>query len=295
MRATRGFHPNIVISVSPSLLGCIAAIRFKKRGSKVLILVQDLIGAAIQQTQRRQILPLSEIVSKVESAIFKCADSLGIVSQNFTLRLAQYKVDSNKIFFTPNYSLHEKKGSKKQLNRTNFGWSDEDFILMYTGNFGLKQDLGNLILAAKLIENTNPDFQIKIIGDGVEKTNLQKLASKLSNVQFLGLISDELYLPMLELADWLIIHESPKLRDMSMPSKLNSYLSSGKPILAVCSDKSATYSQVSKNNLMHCEPGDPEKLAESLRVLPSLPKLPRYPIDNESLRLTRVEWIESSG
>lgn len=80
--------------------------------------------------------------------------------------------------------------------------SDEKTIL-YIGRLENRKGVKYLLQAYQLVEQENPDARLLIAGDGPDREKLELLAEdlKLKNIEFLGFISDELKLELLNKAD----------------------------------------------------------------------------------------------
>ena len=288
----RKIKADLTVAVSPNLLSMLLARIFKKKGSISKVLVQDIFSSALKQTGTSKSNILFSVLYIIESKLFRGVDSIGIVSDKFLWPLLQMGVAKNKITHTPNYSISKSPIESTDNKRTFHEWVGSSKIVMYTGNLGKKQDLFNLIDAFQLIARTDENIKLLIVGDGSQKNNLMKKAENMSSVAFLDLVPEEDYLHLLNSADILVAHESDKNEEMSISSKVNSYLLSVKTILIVCSEKSPTFQEVSKYGLEWCEAGQPEKLAIKLIEICAGNHLRLFKYaDNQDLRTNRIEWV----
>ena len=99
-------------------------------------------------------------------------------------------------------------------------------VAMHSGNMGNKQDLGNVIDAARLAGNRE-DIRFVLMGDGSQRAALARQAQGLDNVAFLPPAPENEYADLLAAADILLLNERATVKDMSLPSKLTSYFRSG--------------------------------------------------------------------
>ncbi|MFN8079274.1 MAG: glycosyltransferase [Kineosporiaceae bacterium] len=134
------------------------------------------------------------------------------------------------------------------------------FIAAHTGNIGLKQDLGNLVEAARLFD-ADSGAQILVIGDGNQRAAIAQQATDVAALHVLDPLDDESYPLALAAADVLLINERPSVGDMSLPSKLTSYLAAGRPVLAAVADDGATAAELhrTKGAGHVVPPGDPKR------------------------------------
>jgi glycosyltransferase involved in cell wall biosynthesis len=124
---------------------------------------------------------------------------------------------------------------------------------------GAKQDLGNLVEAAKLLVDYS-NIQIKIIGHGNRESELKVMAAGLPNISILPAVSDAEYSTVLGAADLLLVNERSTQIDMSLPSKLTSYLFSNRAVLAAVPMGGATFKYLGTNAEVVAA-GDPKALA----------------------------------
>jgi colanic acid biosynthesis glycosyl transferase WcaI len=106
---------------------------------------------------------------------------------------------------------------------------------------------------------------VTLVGDGNTRAALEKDAARLNNVQMLSPVDSGLYPSVLAAADVLIINERPSVLDMSMPSKLTSYLAAGRPIVAAVHPDGATAIEIQAcGGGVVIPAGQPSALADAL-------------------------------
>lgn len=84
----------------------------------------------------------------------------------------------------------------------------------------------------------------RVMGDGNQCKHLKQLAVGASNVEFLPPVPSEDFVDVLAAADVLLINEAETVFDMSLPSKLTSYLVAGRPVIAAVSPLGGTAREV---------------------------------------------------
>jgi glycosyltransferase involved in cell wall biosynthesis len=114
-------------------------------------------------------------------------------------------------------------------------WSKNKKLVLYTGTLGLQDDCGQILEVAKILELRGArNLEIVVIGDGKERAMLEKKKDelKLSNVQFLGLISKEDVMRWLKLAccSLFVVKDLPYLATAS-PNKLFDAFAAGVPVI----------------------------------------------------------------
>ncbi len=114
---------------------------------------------------------------------------------------------------------------------------DGKFVVLYSGNMGVKQGLGSLLDCAEALRGET-DVAFLIVGDGGEKQTLMHLAQErgLSNVSFHPLQPMERLGELLATADVSVIPQKAGFADIVLPSKLSNILASGRPVIAAAGE-----------------------------------------------------------
>lgn len=139
---------------------------------------------------------------------------------------------------------------------------------MHAGNIGFKQDLGNLVAAARLAHHEASPLRFVVMGDGAERVRVKALAADLPNVEFLAPQPTAIFMDVLASADVLIINERPTVLDMSLPSKITSYFRAGRPVVAAVPPAGATAAELRRSGGAVLVPaGDPQALLSAIRMV----------------------------
>jgi colanic acid biosynthesis glycosyl transferase WcaI len=147
------------------------------------------------------------------------------------------------------------------------------FVVVYGGNLGRAQGLETVLEAAAHLQARREDILIRLYGDGVEAATLSAQARKL------GLRNLEIHPPVGKAeinevfgrADALLVHlAAHPLFTITLPSKIQAYLASGRPIAAGLAGEAARLLTESEGALV-VPPGDPAALAEALAALADTP------------------------
>jgi putative colanic acid biosynthesis glycosyltransferase WcaI len=239
--STRFRHrPDLVIGVTPSLSGAVTGARLARRhGSKLLIVVQDLMAKAATQSGIRGGDYAARTTAAIERYALTKADRVAIVSEAFRDQLHEYGVADEKISVLPNWTHISPTQLSQSQCRRDLGWPIDPFTVVHTGNMGLKQDLGNMVEAARLCQNV-PGIHFVIVGDGSQRAEVETQGADVQNLTFVDPLHGDEYPKALAAADLLVVNERPGVGDMSLPSKLTSYLSTGRPVLAAVAPDGAT-------------------------------------------------------
>ena len=261
---------DLVLACIPTVAAGIVGKRIaKKLGLPFGLIVQDLSGAGAKQSGLRGGALISKLAERVEGLALHAADSLVVVSPAMGDVVAQLGVEKNKTSLIYNYSARSIFAEDRLKSREKFGWNSADFIAIHTGNMGAKQDLGNLILASEYLPEGSR-IKIFLVGHGNQEKDLREMSFGKANVSVMDAMSDADYSALLSAADLLIVNERSTQLEMSLPSKLTSYLYSQRPVIAAVPRGGATWkfldgvaSLVDANN--------PELLAQEILKLQSDP------------------------
>lgn len=140
------------------------------------------------------------------------------------------------------------------------------FNVVFTGTMGKAQALSSVLRAAKLLAVREPRVQFVFVGGGVEAETLKGEAAALGldNVRFLPMRPATEVGPLLAAADVLLVHlRDDPLFTITIPSKTQAYLASGRPILmAVRGDAAALVRDAGAGVCV--SPADPDALAAAV-------------------------------
>jgi glycosyltransferase involved in cell wall biosynthesis len=131
---------------------------------------------------------------------------------------------------------------------------------------GTAQALDSVLEAAALCQKAVPDAQLVFVGGGVDRNRLEKKAEDLglTNVRFLPRQPMSSMGAVLSLADVLLVHlKDHPLFSITIPSKTQAYMASGKPlIMAVRGDAAQLVTQSGAG--LVCEPENPRSIADAI-------------------------------
>lgn len=148
------------------------------------------------------------------------------------------------------------------------------FLVIYAGNMGRSQGLDTVLDAAKLLQESYPEIQFVLVGEGdvVEILSARKIEDKLNNVHILPAVSKAEYPEVLASSDVSLVSLDHSLEGLAVPSKSYNILSSGRPLIALMSNNCEISYMIAEH---HCgvqvDPGDAEQLAEIIASLSTNP------------------------
>jgi colanic acid biosynthesis glycosyl transferase WcaI len=187
--------------------------------------------------------PMTRILYGLESLGYASATRVSSISPGILRMLRRKKVAEGKLLFFPNgVCLGERLRSTGAFRRRH-EIAEETFVILYSGNLGVKQGLQGLIDTAHYLQERGSGagrIQFVIAGAGAMRGALatQIERQKLSNVLLLPLQPEDVYREMMADADCCAITQQPGTGELFFPSKLLTTLALGKPVLAIADEES---------------------------------------------------------
>ena len=222
---------------------------------------------------------------------YRQSTAITIISPGFKRNLMAKGVPSEKIHVMMNWGYEgefELASPDKELARELR--MEGRFNVVYAGNMGPAQGLGNVLDAAALLSDL-PDVQFVLLGDGVELPELQEKAKtlRLSNMRFIPRLPMEKMPSIYPLAQVMLIHlTNDPLFEITIPGKTQSYLASGRPLLVSVKGDAADLVLEAGAGIAS-QPSNPESLADAVRQLYNMPESRR-----EAMGSAGREFYESN-
>ena len=225
------FDKVFTFAPSPITVGIIGIVAAKIYGAKSYLWVQDLWPESVTSARNIRNKSFLKFLSVITRCIYRFTDIILIQSQQFENFIKSQSINSKKIKYLPNYAedfYTNKVSIKKRL-------SNSKFNLMFAGNIGKPQNLELLVEAAKALMQYKLSIKFIIIGEGNNKTYIQSYVSKLKVENYFCFINskDPKEMPgFFASADclYLSLKKSP-IFSVTIPSKLQTYMASGLPII----------------------------------------------------------------
>jgi len=224
----------LVFEPSPITVGIPAMVARKKLGAPYFFWVQDLWPASLTAAGGVKNKVILGLFDKLTRAIYKHANKVLIQSRTFKEYIVNQNVPEDKIIYLPNTTEDYYFPIDQSLKYANL--IPRGFNVIFAGNIGEAQSLDTFVDAAKILLERGYPINWIVIGDGRYKASLERKVSDLGidgNVYFLGKY------PPTEMADFFshadalyVTLRKDYIFSLTIPSKLQSYLACGKPIIA---------------------------------------------------------------
>jgi colanic acid biosynthesis glycosyl transferase WcaI len=226
-------RPDVVLVVSPALLALLPAVLLRRPKSfRLGVVVQDLYGAAMAETGLGGGL-MARATAWLELFLFRRVHGISVIHDVFRRRLLAAGLPKDRVEVIPNWAHVTMNTSvDRAATREALGWGRRDFIALHAGNMGAKQGLEGLIDVARLAQEQGSPVRVVLLGNGSRREELRAYAARLTHVDFLESLPEGQFEAALAAADCLLLHEKPGVVEMSVPSKLTTYFTAGRPVVA---------------------------------------------------------------
>jgi len=261
------FKPDVVFCYATSpLLQAIPAIIYSKLfRSKMVLNIQDLWPESLSATNYIKNKTLIILVGYLCKLIYHFSDLILVQSKSFEKKISK-EIGSKKIIYWPNSvdSIFLEMVSKNNVSIPCLERNDK-FTVMFSGNIGRAQSTDTIINIAKLLE-IYTNIQIVMVGDGSQRKDMMdKVEScSLKNINFIGIypLRDMPYI--LSKANLLLVTlANREIFSLTVPSKLQAYLASGRPIVGSLNGEGAELIHKSNSGIV-VEAENPVMLARAI-------------------------------
>ena len=265
--ALRSTPADAVVAVTPSL-SALGAVSFGRRGAPWGAVVQDLTGAGAEQSGTTGRLA-GAAIKRAELAALRRADLVGVIASRFGELLVADGVRPERVVELQNFTHITGSTQTRDEARRALGWPVEPLVFLHTGNMGMKQGLEAVVEAGRLAP---AGVEFRLTGNGNQRARLEGLAAGVDGVRVLDPVDEDLYPTVLAAADVLVLCERQGVKEMSLPSKLTSYVAARRPIVAAVEPGGITHQLLVKHSAAEIVPaGDSAALLAAATAVASDP------------------------
>ncbi|TAJ86241.1 glycosyltransferase family 4 protein [Reyranella sp.] len=252
-------HP-IVLALCPSILSVALGIASKRRNGVCVAVVHDIqsglaekLGmtgggsglARLMRTCERLVLNRTDLVV-VLSAEMK--DQLRRIGVTVPIEVVPLWVDTDQIKVVEPVARSSVK-------------------VLYSGNLGRKQGLGQIVDLAAELAVSRPDIEIILRGNGSQGRELaaEIARRRLANVHITELQPNEALGPALSAGDIHLVPQNPEAAAFAVPSKVFNIMAVGRPFVATALPGSVLWELQRESGAFLCvPPGEPLGFAEAV-------------------------------
>lgn len=254
----------------------------RKYGRKVPFVynLQDIFPDSLINTgMTRQGSLIWRIGRRMEDYIYRSADRIIVISEDFKRNIMAKGVPEEKIVVVPNWA--DTDGiypieRKDNVLFDRYGLERDKFYICYSGTIGHTQNMDLLLDVSKEIKDELKDVRFVIIGEGATKADVERRIKDetIDNVTLLPFQPYADIASVFSLGDAGLIISKPEVGNNSVPSKTWSYMAAEKPILASFDRDSALSSLIESTGCgIVAEAGSKEDLKEAIRKMFADPQL----------------------
>ncbi len=269
MLRKRGFDMVFVYGTSPILQAIAGIFIARRKRCALAVWVQDLWPQSLAVTGYVRNARALAAVERVVRWIYARSDMLLVQSRGFEAPVRALAPPDAAIRFHPNPGdAPGSAGTAEPALRLLAG-----FNVVFAGNLGTVQALDTVLDAAQLLRDAHPDVRITLVGSGALDDWLvsETAARGLSNVHLAGRFPADAMPRIFEQADALLVSlRRDETMELTIPSKVQTYLAAGRPIVASMDGEGARTVAESGAGVT-CGAGDAPALAAAIGQLRDLP------------------------
>lgn len=227
----------LCFQLSPVTMANAALIYKRRTGAKLVHWVQDLWPESVTATTPLKGGPIINMLRRFVTKVYRQSDVILVQSQAFEKSICEKGDFKEKIVFAPNWAedifirTDAAKGVKCPLHP-----KEDEFRVMFAGNIGEAQDFDNIIKAACQTRDI-PQIKWIVVGDGRAREGAEQEVMRLGlhdTIKFLGRYPVESMPQFFAMADVMLVTlKDEPIFSLTIPSKTQAYMASGKPILTM--------------------------------------------------------------
>lgn len=294
LATARWRRPAAIVSVSPALIStAIARMRalVTDRRTPFIVWVQDLYSLGLSETGQGGG-AVVKAMQVIERWVLRRATRVIVIHERFAERVhLDFGVPRERIEVIRNWThLPASQPIDRTDVRARWGWAPDETIVLHAGNMGVKQGLDNVVAAAKLAQAEDRPVRFVFLGGGSDRARLKELAAGVDTTVFMDSLPDDEFAAALQAADILLVNEKHGVSEMAVPSKLTSYFSAGRPVLAATDASGITAEEITRADAgVSVAAGDPRALLDGVLAMRVDPNLERYGASGQHFRATVLD------
>lgn len=238
----------LVLSLCPSILGVALGILATGRDGHHVVIVHDIQSGLAEGLGMAGGTWLGKAIALCERTVLNRVDLIAVLSDEMRRRLRLLGVrapievmpiwaDTDTVFPLP-----EPEDALAQV--------------VYSGNLGRKQGLGQVVALAQELQQRRPDVQIVIRGNGGERDALAQFvrAQALTNVRFADLLPPAALNEGLSRGKLYLVPQAPAAADCAVPSKVFNIMAAGRSFVATAAEGTSLWNLQRASEAFVCVP-----------------------------------------
>jgi glycosyltransferase involved in cell wall biosynthesis len=264
------YGPPVTVGVGASLISLFRRVPF-------VYDVHDLWPDTLEATGMLKNPHALKIVDWVCKWVYKRAGHITVQSPGIRDRLLDCGTDGDTVSVIFNWcdessmdNWPSKAGEPEPIDGA--GKPSETFDVLFAGNMGKVQAMDAILDAGMILKDENPSVRLLLMGGGVEVERLKRTVQDraISNIKFLPRVPMSEVGAVLARADALLVHlkDDPLFR-VTIPSKTQTYLAAGKPIVMAVAGDAAQLIRESDAGVC-AQPENARSIADAIKQLSGL-------------------------
>lgn len=289
----------LVYQLSPATMALPAMLMKLLTRSKIILWVQDIWPDSLVATGAVKSPIILGMLRLMVRLMYRCSSIIAVQSRQFEQFIRPLTLPESDIRYLPNTAERFYQPVNVPPDAPERKLFRPGFNILFAGNLGLAQNLEAILAAIGRLKDRK-DIQWVFVGDGRRRLWLEQQVQEqglTDNVNFLGSFPPEKMPCLFAIADALLI----TLRDedifsLTIPSKLQTYLACGRPILGAISGEAATILAEAGAGLT-ARPDAPEQLAEMALTMAQMPRerldaLGKAALEYQRTEFDRDQWLD---
>jgi glycosyltransferase involved in cell wall biosynthesis len=235
----------------------------------MLFWVQDLWPESLRATEVVTSPTILGAISRLVRFIYRRCDRVLVQSRGFVEPVVAVGAERRRVLYLPNWAESLYRPMELPAEAPERGEVPDGFRVVFAGNIGAAQSFETILEAARRLHDL-PDVHWVVVGDGHRRAWVEGQVRALGlegRVHLLGPRPVDAMPRYLALADALLVTlRRDPIFEQTIPTKLQSYLACGRPVMAALAGEGARVVEEAEAGLT-CPPEDPGALAEGIRRL----------------------------
>ncbi|MDT0716206.1 glycosyltransferase family 4 protein [Staphylococcus chromogenes] len=225
---------DLIVYSTPPITFAKLILKLKKRfNATTYLMLKDIFpqnAVDLQMMSKKSF--IYKMFRKREIKTYEVSDLIGVMSEEnkkYIIKHNNILEEKVHVFRNATYNINSNFSSKSIL--TKFGIDEKTPLIIYGGNIGEPQGFKNIIKFIKNFHKVKRGTFI-VIGDGTRFNEVRVEAQKVDNVYVFNRLPKKEYDSILRCSDIGLIFLDERFTIPNYPSRMTSYLSLGKPIIA---------------------------------------------------------------
>lgn len=271
------FDAIFVFQTSPVTAALPAVLISRLQGAPLMLWVQDLWPDTLRAVGAVRSTRILDMIGALVELIYRRSDMILIQSRAFREKVVSRAGPGASVEYLPNWADASIAAVGEVQRPPELASYQSTFNIMFAGNLGEAQDLLGVVEAAGLCRDLE-DLRWLIVGDGRARASIAaeiKRRGLEDVVILLGRHPSDRMPEFFAAADALLVSlKAEPIFAMTIPSKVQSYMASGRPVLGMLDGEGAAVIAEAGCGLA-ARAGDSKGLAAKARELRALPAAAR--------------------